>query len=113
MHETITQKLLTTLNAEKAALCSGSFDALDELSHQKYQQFEAFSATQPTGPELQKIQRLLSENQTLISAAIAGVQAARARVDALQNVRSGLSVYDQSGALARVSICRPDVEKKA
>jgi len=109
---TITE-ILKLLKHERNALKAGDFDTLDTLAETKNRLFEDLTRNSPAPSDLRQIKVRLSENQTLFSAAIKGVAAARDRIDALQNVREGLSVYNQSGQMAKVPTSRPAVRKKA
>lgn len=106
-------ELLALLEQERQAIRTASFDVLDALAEKKTTIFAALtqSATEPS--DLGKIQKGLAENQALLAAAIAGVKAAQTRIQALHDVRHELTVYDQSGQLARVTAARPGLEKKA
>ena len=113
MHDSAVKALLATLSAERDALLSGKFGQLLALEDTKSAQFQTLESLQPSGANVQEIRTRLAENQQLIAAAIAGIKSARKRIDALQSVRSGLNVYDKSGAMATVSMIRSALEKKA
>ncbi|MCG3269118.1 flagellar protein FlgN [Yoonia sp. I 8.24] len=113
MHDSVVTSLFTTLEKERAALLSGKFHLLLALEETKSAQLQDLENRQPTTANLQAIRRGLSENQRLFAAAIAGIKSARNRIGALQNVRSGLHVYDESGAMATVAMHQPAIEKKA
>lgn len=106
-------KILELLEREGVALKTGSFDTLDSVAELKDNLFDDLTRGQPSSSDLWRIKSRLTENQTLFSAAIRGVSAARDRIEALQNVREGLSVYDQSGQMEKVSTQRPVLRKKA
>jgi hypothetical protein len=113
MHDSAVEMLLMTLKEERAALRSGKFERLLDLEEQKSAQLQVLERKLPPHADLHKIRTKLSENQKLFSAAISGVKAARDRIEALHNVRSGLQTYDKSGAMATVPIRQTAVEKKA
>jgi hypothetical protein len=113
MHDSAVAVLLMTLKEEQAALRSGKFELLLDLEEQKSAQLQALEHKPPSRAELHKIRTKLSENQKLFSAAIAGVRAARERIEALHNVRSGLNTYDKSGAMSTAPLQRSAFEKKA
>ncbi|SFR51696.1 hypothetical protein SAMN04488005_2463 [Yoonia tamlensis] len=113
MHDSEITALIATLQAERAALQSGKFGQLLALENTKSAQLQALENRQPSKQSIQTIRDMLAQNQRLFAAAIAGVNAARKRIDALQTVRSGLNIYDQSGALAMVPVQQSAVEKKA
>ena len=107
------QQLTDALVQEKKALKRGVFEDLDAISATKVLLFERLAQENPTASEMTAIREKLAENQSLLVAAIAGVQAARDRSSALEHVRDGLNVYDQSGKMALVPTRNSDFEKKA
>jgi hypothetical protein len=113
MHDSVVSSLLATLGAERVALQTGKFYLLPEVEESKSAQLKALEILQPTSENLHAIRTALTENQRLFAAAIAGVKSARNRIDALQNVRSGLNVYDKSGTMATVAMNQSAIEKKA
>lgn len=113
MHDSAVASLLKVLKAERVAIQSGKFELLLGLEEQKAAQLQILETMSPPLKELRMIRPKLIENQQLLSAAIAGVKAARDRIEALQNVRSGLSVYNESGTMATVPMRQTAIEKKA
>ncbi|KJZ21141.1 hypothetical protein [Loktanella sp. S4079] len=107
------RELLNLLEAEATAIRNGEFSNLDEMRTRKETLFDAFKVGNPTEKEVENLRATILRNQSLFEAALSGIRAARSRIAALQNVRSGLSTYDQSGALSRVEIHHPQIEKKA
>lgn len=106
-------QLLALLQEERVAIRTAAFDALENLTTKKEDMFATFLQDRPPHAEMEKIRVKMAENQILLAAAIAGVKAARDRIDALHRVRQELSVYDRSGQLAKVTAPRPGLEKKA
>ena len=113
MHDSVVKDLLAVLKAERAAIQSGKFELLLGLEEQKSAQLQTLEKMSPPFDELRMIRPRLIENQQLLSAAISGIKAARDRIEALQNVRTGLNVYDKSGSMATVPMRQPAIEKKA
>jgi hypothetical protein len=113
MPDQTSARLLVVLAKERTAIRTADFAELDLLAVQKFDLFEALPRSGTSESDLVQIKTKLIENQTLLSAAISGVAAAQDRIAALRNVREGLSVYDQSGQIAKVTTRRPGVEKKA
>lgn len=106
--------LMTALLArERVAIRTADFDGLAAIADEKAQLFNALPTSGATQDDLAKIKRQIDENQTLLSAAISGVAAAQDRLTAVRHVREGLSIYDQSGQMAKVQPPRPGMEKKA
>lgn len=106
-------ELLDLLEEERVAIRTSAFDVLEPIGAAKVQLFDQVTLTGASKEELAKIQSRLAANQALLASAIAGVNAARDRIEALQNVREGLNVYDRSGQMARVPTPRREMEKKA
>ncbi len=113
MRDQVVNQVLDLLDTERQALRTGDFDALNPLLEAKTQLFERLQVTAPGRRDLEIIQQKLSENQALLSAAIQGVDAARTRLSALQNVRENLSTYDHNGQMAKLPTARPAMTKKA
>jgi len=91
--------LRSLLQDEKAALLEARYDALAALADSKADLLTQLSTQDIPKEALADIQRMVERNQKLLSAAQRGVAAARDRLLAIQEVRQGLSVYDQSGSL--------------
>ncbi len=113
MTKGLATELFKLLDEERTAIKAADFDSLAPLSDAKVALFDELSSISATKTEFARIQMQLAENQALLAAAIAGVNAARGRIAALQNIREGLAVYDQSGQMAPVPTRRPELEKKA
>ncbi|WP_106746746.1 hypothetical protein [Yoonia maritima] len=113
MRNPVIKRLIQILKAEKSALRRANFDVLGSLEKAKSELFKELAECTPDAKELRAVQLAVAENQTLFSAAIAGIGAARARIEALQNVRAGLNVYDKSGAIAKMANPKSEFEKKA
>ncbi len=107
------KELIHLLEKERLALHVGAFEELDQLAGAKTSLFESQTRGGSSATDLALIRNKLSENQTLLAAAIRGVTAARERLAALDNVRDGLAVYDQKGQLAKVPTTKPALQKKA
>lgn len=113
MPDRIAAELLELLDTERAALHSCAFDVLDELAERKRYLIQTLGNNAPDPATIRNIRKRLQDNQALLAAAITGVKAASDRIAALQKVRSGLDVYDQTGQLNQVSAVPPGMEKKA
>lgn len=106
-------QLRDLLTAEREALRSAAFDDLDDLAARKAQIFAALIREKPDRNQIAGISRQMADNQQLLASAIAGIKAARNRIEALRQVRQELTVYDQSGQMAKVAAPYPGMEKKA
>lgn len=106
-------ELAGLLAAERDALRCGDFAVLETQAAQKAELFQRLAHHGAPPETLRRIKMMVTENQALLSAAIGGVRAARDRLDALQKVRDGLTVYDQSGQSAKVATAPPALRKKA
>lgn len=113
MSDKAAKELLSLLSQERQAIRTAAFDVLDAMADRKSELFAALTSGGTSPENLGKIQKGLAENQALLAAAIAGVKAARTRIQALHAVRRELTVYDQAGQLARVKTVQPSLEKKA
>jgi flagellar biosynthesis/type III secretory pathway chaperone len=106
-------RMLALLDKERTAIRMADFAQLEGLADQKAHLIAALTSGPNAKSNLIRIKAKLDENQSLLRAAISGVAAAQDRIAALRNVREELSVYDQSGQMAKVPTRRPDMEKKA
>ena len=105
--------LLDLLATEAEAIITGHYDVLDGLVTDKLALFDHLPNAQASPQDLRLIAQNISRNQTLLAAAMKGVSIAKDRLTALQKVRDGLQVYDQSGQFALSTISRPDLVRKA
>jgi hypothetical protein len=113
MPDQISKRLLAILANERLAIRTANFAVLDTFAAEKSALFDALPTSQTVPADLLAIKACLAENQTLLRAAISGISEAQNRIMAMRNVRDGLSIYDQSGRIAKVQTCRPEMEKKA
>jgi flagellar biosynthesis/type III secretory pathway chaperone len=110
---TVITQLHQVLDQERQALISADFEALAAFVSQKEDLLAQLDKTIPAKEVLRPIRQKMDENLALLAAAIKGVAAAGERLAALQNVKNGLSVYDNAGRLAHVRTHNPALEKKA
>lgn len=113
MPDHISTFVAALLVQERTAIRTADFEGLAALSDEKTRLFDALPKSNATRRDLAEIKRQIDENQTLLSAAISGVAAAQDRLAAVRHVRDGLTIYDQSGQMAKVNAARPGLEKKA
>jgi len=113
MPDRINAQMTALLDRERTAIRTADFEKLAGLADEKAMLFDVLPNSQTSQSDLAQIKRQIEENQTLLSAAISGVAAAQDRLKAVRHVREGLSIYDQSGQIAKVQSPRPGMEKKA
>lgn len=113
MPDQISTLLIALLKRERRAIRTADFEGLAALAEDKAQLFNALPKSSATQRDLARIKQQIDENQTLLGAAISGVAAAQDRLAAVRHVRDGLTIYDQSGQMAKVPAARPGLEKKA
>lgn len=113
MPDHISKRLLAILASERVAIRTADFAELDILAAEKYALFDALPTSRAEPTDLIAIKACLAENQTLLGAAISGISEAQSRIVAMRQVRDGLSVYNQTGQMAKVQTGRPEMEKKA
>ena len=106
-------QLYDVLAQEKAALITADFEPLAHLIARKETLLAELSVAPPTATSLQSVRDKMDENQALLAAAIKGVAAAGERLEALQDVQSGLRVYDPDGAVELTPSNGRTLEKKA
>jgi len=107
------QNLLAVLDREGAALRKGDLAALPELAEEKSKFSAALEKEPASKAQLEILRAKASANANLLAAAIRGIKSARARLEALSEVRGVLSVYGPTGQLDRVSTAQADIERKA
>jgi hypothetical protein len=111
MPDITAQHILDLLAQERQAIIRSEFELVDRLATEKNEVFKQIDISTLQSHDLQQINIAMSQNQILIKAAIAGITAARARIAALEDVRSGLRTYNQEGNLAHVPSIRNDLNK--
>lgn len=114
MNARLVQDVLDHLTTERAAILRGDFPALDKLRIEKVPLFDRLAQTAGMAAfDLQQIGAGVSRNQRLLSAAMAGVRQASARLTAVTDARDSLRTYDQRGQARDVAQTRPAFERKA
>ena len=113
MVDSTAKQLLELWNREREAIIQADFLAVDHCVAKKETLLTALNNSPVVTRTLTKIRSALKENQTLITSAIAGVQAARTRVAELKDVRMGLRVYDQTGQIAQVQTRNTGLSKRS
>ncbi len=85
------------LDAERQIILNGDLQAVGRLAQQKERLLDnpALAATTPEG--LERIRTKASRNGVLLRAAMAGVRAAAARLEALRKGPGALNTYDRDG----------------
>jgi flagellar biosynthesis/type III secretory pathway chaperone len=95
--DTSAQRLLALLAAERKALLAGELAALPDFVVAKERLTAALSSAPPEAGELVRLRVAAASNQALLEAALRGVKAARARIDAARSGGAALSTYDARG----------------
>ena len=113
MSEDAATAMIELLAREREAIRVADYHVLDALAATKADTFAVLMRGGTDPATLERIQKGLAVNQTLLAAAISGVKAAQARLRDMQNVRQELTVYDRAGQMAPVRTARPGLEKKA
>ena len=113
MRESVITQLHQILDQERNALITADFSMLGSFVSQKEDLLLQMEEDSPSRNVLRPIRQKMDENLTLLAAAIKGVAAAGERLSDLQNVKTGLSVYDHAGRLELVRTHNPALEKKA
>jgi hypothetical protein len=113
MVNSTTTQLLELLNREREAIIQADFLTVDHCVVEKETLLSALKNSPMVAGALTQIRSALEENQTLLTSAIAGVQAARTRVAELKDVRMGLRVYDQTGQIAQVQTRNTGFSKRS
>lgn len=111
-HDTL-EYLRDLLSRERSALLAGRYDQLDDIAARKLDLLTSLAAKPPGREELVDLRDRLQSNQALTEAALGGVKAAKARIDALLSVETALTTYGRDGNLAVRTTPESRIEKKA
>lgn len=95
------RELLKLLDIERASLVRADFLTINQISARKEELILGLEGAGITTAKLRSIRLALEQNQTLFTAAIAGISAATTRIKTLNDVRSGLRIYDQAGQISK------------
>jgi hypothetical protein len=114
MNALLLQEVLDHLTAERAAILRGDFPALDKLRVAKVALVDRLAQSSGmTAFDLGQVGAGVARNQRLLTAAMAGVRQAGARLSAVTDARDTLRTYDQRGQTRDVAQLRPNFERKA
>ncbi|MGC1427180.1 MAG: hypothetical protein WA822_01215 [Albidovulum sp.] len=105
----------TLIHSERLAIRQGNLTELGALAARKA---HLIGQIAPTGDRAMAARLLVLKqraeaNQTLLSAAIDGVKAARARLSAIRGVAFRLDTYDSNGRAQSVAFEAGSVERRA
>lgn len=107
------KRLMSVLTAENSILRQGTLDALPNLTQQKELLMRDLEQLKVSREDLAELQTAARRNAQLLSAAMAGVKEARARLGELDAVQSGLSIYTALGDKQTVAKQSTGLERKA
>ncbi len=106
-------ELLSILAEERQALLCARYDALPAIAVAKDLCLQELSRMPFAKSALFDVKKKVDENQNLITAALRGVDAARKRIAALEDVRDVLTTYGPSGKVSVMPNAKNTIEKKA
>lgn len=107
------ERLISVLDEEREALTKGDFGALADLVDYKSLLEDRIASGALNEKQLASVRKKASENQNLFAAAIKGFNTARVRLDAMEDVRVGLSTYSKDGEKMRVENLGTSLKKRA
>ena len=107
------KQLMALLATERTILQDGDLTKLDKITPQKDALTRDIAQLQLSAADAREMQAAAQRNADLLSAALAGVKEARARLTALEEVQSGLSIYDSQGGKQTVAQRQGQLERKA
>ncbi|MEJ6403227.1 hypothetical protein [Yoonia sp. 2307UL14-13] len=113
MADTNANSLLELLGDERVALKHGDFATLQQLLERKTTLMNRLLRTPIDQHTALRVRDALEKNHQLLSAAQAGILAARDRISALEAIGRGMNVYDQSGHVASVEARQGNLFRKA
>ena len=94
----MSEQLDALLDAVHASLLAGAFDDLPGHSERLEQAMAALPM--PSGQEARRLRAKSLRNESCLKAALAGIQAARIRIQEIRKAAAGLTTYDRSGVRA-------------
>ena len=106
-------ELFSILAEERQALLNAHYGSLPAIAAAKDQCLQALGQSLPPRAVLLAFKTQIEENQQLIKAELRGVDAARKRIAALEDVRDVLTTYDPSGKVSLMPNTQTTIEKKA
>lgn len=104
-------ELIDTLRLERDVIRSGDFSALPNLVARKDVAMELLKGT--PARKLLAAQEMAQENQRLLGAALKGVRAAQARLDAIRQAAKSYTSYDRHGRSKTIRNDKGSVERRA
>jgi len=113
MTNTAARSLIAALDEESIALRTGALLDLPQIADKKSSLLIALESEKGLAADLAKIRAKAARNEALLAAAIKGVQAARDRLAALNEVKTGLNLYSEKGKMKYLKPGATALEKKA
>lgn len=113
MDSGIEDDLTLLLAEERSAVIIGDFAKLTALTPKKESLLEALVATNLPARKMAELAKNIDKNQTLLSAAMRGIEAAQNRMAILEKVRTGSNVYSRNGQVTQMTSENPTLKRKA
>ena len=106
-------KVREVLRAEREAIVSGNYAALDKIALDKERAFDRLAAVSPPIDQLRHIKAEVESNQMLMGSALRGFRSAMDRLEAMRKVQDGQVTYGADGQLIAQRSAQSKLEKKA
>ena len=113
MRDAPADALMAVLEEERAAIRSGTLADLPALAARKTALAQDVAMLRLPADVARRIDRALRRNARLLIATCDGIKAAQSRLTALEEVRSGLSLYTAAGDRTTVARRTGTLERKA
>jgi len=91
------------LAREHEALLTGQLAALDRFAQDKDRLAGQLASAGAPRHQLDRLRRMADRNQTLLAAAARGLEAARARIDAIRSGPGPIRTYECNGAASEIA----------
>lgn len=104
-------QLIEILRLERDVIRNGDFAALPDLITRKEQAMAALKGTHAR--KLLTAHEMARENQHLLSAALKGVRAVQARLEAIRQASKSYTSYDRHGRAQTIQVEKGSVERRA
>ncbi len=114
-HAPQTREIFDILEAEYRALLAGEFDEIAELLPRKERLIESLASLRHelSAAELTAIKRASARNDTLYTASLEGIRAARLRLSEIVHAGSGLKTYSADGKSDVARLAASKTERRA
>ncbi len=110
---TLVTRIETILQAERAALRAGSFDALEKIAPIKASIVPHLMSGKLATGHLTRLRHIAARNEAMLAASMEGVRAAATRLAQIREALEPLNTYSQDGERQKLGRGKAKVERRA